>query len=347
MRRKVVLEAAAVMTAWALLFQTPVFAAGRNGLQVKGTPQRNANTVTVKPSDQSGTAVGRHDASNGVRTNPVSAAEGQRKSLNYAEARETNELRVITKTPGGRNLLVPESNNTRNRVTIRKLPSSARIPGEVLSLPDSGKEIEELIAAPEGLTSTAADNRDINKKAARNAKENSITSARYPYVSLYGDVSDSDFNDFTQYMDRIIKERPDLVNEAVNNGWKVILTSYDLNELLFGGETEGVEGCTYFPTDDSDGVIYVHAGEYSYCVIHEFGHVLDCLCNFPSQSSEFKDIYDSEAGELTDYAGESPLEFFAETFMYSMLQPDTTLTACPRAYNFIYSCLDDITRGAA
>ena len=235
----------------------------------------------------------------------------------------------ITKTPNGRNLAVARD----DKVTIKKLPEVWHTPDAVLGLPDNGKQLNEHLPAPE-----APETPVIKEKTVREIGGEAKTVSGVSYLKIHGNVTPDEYNDFLTYLNKVIEEDRELVQSAVDAGWTIVLTSEDLDDLLFDGETDGVEGCTYFPTGESPGTVYVHAGKYSYCIIHEFGHVLDSLCAYPSQTSEFKELYDSEASALTEYGQESPMEFFAEIYSNLMLQPETTKKACPAACDFIENC---------
>lgn len=253
-----------------------------------------------------------------------------------------------TVTVNGRNIAVPESfENAEKQITVRTLPGSSMNPKGILNLPDNGKELKELLPAPEGEENTSAGNPTIGRKTAEKIQKEVLASSRYPYVSLHGTVTTEQYNDFSTYMDKLIAECPYLVEEAVRQGWTIVLAEEDLDDLLFEGKTDGVEGATYFPSNGNSGTVYVHAGDHSYCVIHEFGHVLDSLSGYPSQGTGFKEIFDREAESLTEYGQSSQLEFFAEIFINLLLQPETTKQACPDACEFIGIYLGDIKEGAA
>ena len=292
-----------------------------------------------------------------VTNRNILPASNPRSSMNMSDPKQGQRLMTgssltqpekNTVTTNGRNLAVPESfENAEKQITVRTLPRSSMNPKGILNLPDNGKELKELLPAPEGEDNTAEDNPTIDSDTAEEIEDEASPSSRYPYVSIHGNVTSEQYNEFSTYMDKLIAEYPDLVEEAVRKGWTVILAEEELDDLLFDGKTNGVEGATYFPQNGSNGTVYVHAGEHSYCVIHEFGHVLDSLSGYPSQGSGFKDIFERESANLTEYGQSSQLEFFAEIFMYGMLQPETTKQACPDACEFVGIYLSDIKEGAA
>ena len=160
----------------------------------------------------------------------------------------------------------------------------------------------------------------------------------YSYVSILGNVSDSEYEDFCAYLETVIEADPQVISAFEEDDWEIILTTADLDDLLFQGQTEGVEGCTYF----NQKTIYVHAGQYSYCVVHEIGHYIDYKCNYTSKTSEFETIYKSESANLTEYGQTSATEFFAEVYEYLLLQPTTLTSSCPQAASYVESCADSL-----
>ncbi|MBQ7677571.1 MAG: hypothetical protein IJT32_04990, partial [Lachnospiraceae bacterium] len=156
-------------------------------------------------------------------------------------------------------------------------------------------------------------------------------SADYAYLYYLGDVSYDDYQMFTPYLNAVAASDPNLFETFVQNGWKIVLTPIDLNGLLFGGNADGVEGATYFP----DKTIYIHTGEYSYCVVHEMGHFLDYVRGFVSDSGSFANLYYAEGANLTSYGRSSTAEFFAEVFSYLVLDPNTAYARCPQTSAFV------------
>ncbi len=218
----------------------------------------------------------------------------------------------------------------RNNGAQKTLPQP-NIPFE-----DNG-QIQELMPVPQG----NHENPQIDQRTMQETQQlGELTESEdYSYVYLLGDVSDEEYETFSTYLDMVVAGDSDLIQLFDDSGWQIVLTSADLDDLLFRGQSSGVEGCTYF----NKHVIYVHAGDYSYCVIHELGHFLDYASNYASYGQEFEEIYRAEAASLTEYGQTSAQEFFAEVYCYSYLEPDTLAGACPQALAFVEDCLEHIS----
>lgn len=199
--------------------------------------------------------------------------------------------------------------------------------------PNAG-QITELLPPPEGSTENPQIDQGI---MGQTESEGELTqSADYDYVYLLGDVSDEQYATFSSYLTQVDEV---LRTKFEDEGWQLILTSADLDDLLFQGQTSGVMGCTYFDQK----VIYVNSGDYSYCVIHEMGHFLDYECGYESQTSDFQAIYEAEAANLTEYGQTSAAEFFAEVYQYQILENAETVSSCPNACSFVNSCLASLS----
>lgn len=201
---------------------------------------------------------------------------------------------------------------------------------------DNGK-IQEMMPIPQG----DLGNPQIDQNTLRETQQlgEQTQSDDYSYVYMLGEVSEEEYETFATYLDMVVAGDSALIETFEDSGWQIILTSADLDDLLFRGQTNGVEGCTYF----NKHVIYVHAGEYSYCVIHELGHYLDYVCNYTSYSDTFAEIFEAEAANLTEYGQTSAQEFFAEVYSYSYLEPETLASNCPQALAYVEACLDSIS----
>ena len=181
---------------------------------------------------------------------------------------------------------------------------------------------------------------ETDNDAGETQKETSeLAESEYSFVTINGDVTSSEYETFSYYLEMLNEAYPDIITTFEENGWELVLTTADLNDLLYGGQTSGVVGCTVWSTSSdgtSSGTIYVNSSEdYSYCVIHEFGHYLDVASGLPSNTDDFLTLYESESASLTEYGQTDVMEFFAEVFMYSILQPETTAESVPDSYEFV------------
>lgn len=155
------------------------------------------------------------------------------------------------------------------------------------------------------------------------------------YIEVLGNVTQEQYDTFDLYLDMV---DANLLQSFIEKGWEIILTDADLDELLFKGTTEGVMGCTYF----GEKTIYIAAGDYSYCIIHEMGHYLDFYYDFASDTEEFEAIYEDEAVNLSEYGQTSSEEFLAEIYMYAIMEPETTIQSCPQAVNYVDDLVENV-----
>ena len=159
----------------------------------------------------------------------------------------------------------------------------------------------------------------------------------YSYVQILGEVDQTAYSDFSEYLNMVLSDNMGLTSRFCSDGWNIILTSADLNDLLFSGKTSGVVGATVF----NDKTIYCNTS-YPEAVIHELGHYLDYVCGMVSSGEEFTSLYYSEASNLTEYGETSSAEFFAEVYKYIHTQPDEAWSRCPNSCAFVQNIATDI-----
>ncbi|MCR4903776.1 MAG: hypothetical protein K6A23_13020 [Butyrivibrio sp.] len=228
----------------------------------------------------------------------------------------------------------PGNNNAVNQnIQISNSGLGKIQPGSPFS--DNGK-INDSMPKPTGST----ENPQIDSQIMEETQQlGELTQSEdYNYVSILGNVSDSEYEDFCSYLETVVETDPQVMSAFEEDDWEIILTTADLDDLLFQGQTDGVEGCTYF----NQKTIYVHAGQYSYCVVHEIGHYIDYKCNFASKTSDFAEIFSSESANLTEYGQTSSTEFFAEVYEYLLLQPETLKSNCSEAASYVEACADSL-----
>ena len=181
------------------------------------------------------------------------------------------------------------------------------------------------------------------REAERNAQSGGVTEgvakSSYPYVNILGAVKPSEYDTFNSHWKKVITSDPELVNVFKNNNWKIILTTADLNQLLYNGETTGVTGCTV----ENKKAIYVQAGDHSDCVIHEMGHFLDFMAGEGSKSTAFKKLYEEEGTNLSNYGASSADEFFAEVYYYFITDPTTLKNKAPKSYSYLIDIKKSVT----
>lgn len=161
---------------------------------------------------------------------------------------------------------------------------------------------------------------------------------RIPSVESIGEVKE-------RYVHRC-EEMLSLLPESLcylftDYGWHFYVTTEDIAITEFQGEYPSVKGLTdvqslYIKVEDRDNAT-------STTILHEFGHFLDYCCNFPSEKKHFFSIMEQET-ELAqvmgmDYGLGDNEEYFAESFLWYITQPEEMEVHIPLTYQFIQHCL--------
>lgn len=92
--------------------------------------------------------------------------------------------------------------------------------------------------------------------------------------------------------------------------------------------------------------IFIHANEEKghssdYSFMHEFGHWIDYKGGNFSDSKDFPEL--PANGEVTEYAGTSRREAFAETFAQFMTKPDELKEKFPTRYEYMNNLLNSFS----
>ncbi len=167
-----------------------------------------------------------------------------------------------------------------------------------------------------------------------------VKNTEYAYLKTNGNVSQDQYDMLVNYLKIIDSEYPGITRSFQNNGWTLILTSDSLEDTIFRsevfGEGEDVQGCTVFNKKE----IFIEAGEGSYCVAHEFGHYVDYLDNFISETWGFGSLYTMEGNNLTYYGAEYGVsEYFAESVMFLIYDRATLNNRCPLTSAYVSDVL--------
>ena len=109
-----------------------------------------------------------------------------------------------------------------------------------------------------------------------------------------------------------------------NSGWHIYVTDENIAKTVFNGKYKSVQGVTLY----SDKTILIEARDVAIkeSTIHEFGHFIDYMKDFTSDSKEFKKIYAEEvnifkSGIVNSSCVRDEQEFFAETLYYIYKNP--------------------------
>lgn len=164
---------------------------------------------------------------------------------------------------------------------------------------------------------------------------------RLPSVETIGEVRE-------RYVSRC-EEMLSLLPESlrylfVDYGWHFYVTTENIAMTEFDGEYSSVKGLTdvqslYIKVEDRDNAT-------STTILHEFGHFLDYSCNFPSERNDFFAIMERETEAAQDMGMDYGLgdneEYFAESFLWYLTEPEVMEANIPLTYKFIQHCLSEM-----
>lgn len=164
---------------------------------------------------------------------------------------------------------------------------------------------------------------------------------RLPSVETIGEVRE-------RYVNRC-EEMLSLLPESlrylfVDYGWHFYVTTENIAITEFHGEYPAVKGLTdvqslYIKVEDRDNAT-------STTVLHEFGHFLDYCCNFPSERNVFFSIMEQETEAAQDMGMDYSLgdneEYFAESFLWYLTEPEEMEAYIPLTSDFIHHCLSEM-----
>lgn len=126
-------------------------------------------------------------------------------------------------------------------------------------------------------------------------------------------------------------------------GWHFYVTAEDIAMTEFDGEYSSVKGVTdverlYIKVEDRDNATDT-------TILHEFGHFLDYCCDFPSEKNEFLAVMAQETDLASAmgmvYGLDDNEEYFAESFLWYLTEPEKMETHIPLTYAFIDRCLSE------
>lgn len=133
-----------------------------------------------------------------------------------------------------------------------------------------------------------------------------------------------------------------VLNYLNTNGWVFYISGTEITSRYKGDVKGSIAGFTNYDTNE----VYIRGSESSirYCFLHEVGHVVDKMLNFPSYESEWKTIYNEEKNKLSvfSYDGHyksTPQEYFAEVYSESLINPVRCKNTAPKSYYYIKEVL--------
>ncbi len=179
------------------------------------------------------------------------------------------------------------------------------------------------------------------KEPATAEEMNVYMADKLPSVETIGEVRE-------RYVNRC-EEMLSLLPESlrylfVDYGWHFYVTTENIAITEFHGEYPAVKGLTdvqslYIKVEDRDNAT-------STTVLHEFGHFLDYCCNFPSERNDFLAIMEQETEAAQDMGMDYGLgdneEYFAESFLWYLTEPEKMEAYIPLTGDFIRRCLTEM-----
>ena len=140
---------------------------------------------------------------------------------------------------------------------------------------------------------------------------------------------------FYAELDLIPEEELDII---LSSGWDIILTDEDFG--YENGFDMSICGLTLY----DDKTIYVSASNWAIrrSTIHEVGHALDYELGYPSDTKEFREIFEEEKYNFTDCTSigdnheiSDVYEYFASVYQNMILDYEETAAEVPKTVNFI------------
>lgn len=121
----------------------------------------------------------------------------------------------------------------------------------------------------------------------------------------------------------------EILSRMEEDGWKIIITNQRNLEKEYNFDFE-IYGLTDFSKKEI--LVYANSTAIKYSIPHEIGHYVDSILDFISQSTEWKDIFQREQGDIPKIKSDlrdnyfilynTPEEFFAECFGAYILMKD-------------------------
>lgn len=159
-------------------------------------------------------------------------------------------------------------------------------------------------------------------------------------VQTIGEVQDRYVSRSTEMLSLLPKQLRYLYADY---GWHFYVTAEDIAVTEFDGEYASVKGVT----DVERLYIKVEARDNATgtTILHEFGHFLDYCCDFPSEKNEFLAVMEQETALASAmgmaYGLGDNEEYFAESFLWYLTEPEQMERHVPLTYAFISRCLSE------
>lgn len=166
------------------------------------------------------------------------------------------------------------------------------------------------------------------------------------------DSSQFEVDDFLSYscdesLNESLQRYIDKVPDHVLNAIRSIGYEMELVEEA-GADFQLIGVCGVTNTNDKRILIQAKESKFRKSVVHEIFHAYDDYLSFISESSEFKEIYESEKEKfkVCDYHSTHYLsnvrEYFAEACQEYIYHPDDLKISTPKTYEFIEDCINRV-----
>ena len=151
-----------------------------------------------------------------------------------------------------------------------------------------------------------------------------------------GYVDDS----YVEIVNQQLSVIPSYLQDAfVKDGWSVYVTELDIGQTYYPGQFDMVMATTNY--DESRILIEDRMDAVRESPIHEVGHWFDIYLGLVSNTEIFTGIYNEESAAFIRAYGtdcvRDEMEFFAEGFLYYIVNPAKLQSVSPQLYQFIHS----------
>lgn len=176
-----------------------------------------------------------------------------------------------------------------------------------------------------------------------NTTEKEILVDYSKYIDTEGNIDDK----IISYLESRLHYIPNTItNNYFDNGGRILITDKNISKTYYKeynfGNIIGLH-------DARKNIIYMSNSQYAIdnALIHEFGHVLDYICEWDSMNESFSQIFKKEKDtfqvqSVDGHYKTNEREFFAEVFQEYILHPDTCKSSAPNAFDFVHNKINSL-----
>ena len=248
-----------------------------------------------------------------------------------------NNLKVETVRPGTVN---STDASESNEIITQKMTEMTTEAGTKVTAEKVTENTTE--AVTEVATEKTTDNTIEVSENTESAEEIKLSKEELVYPDFF-EVQDGYDPDIAAEVLRYYYMIPENVRSSFeNNGWKVICSATPVEEIC--GFDYSIRGCT----DEDKMVIYINNKECTKnTIIHEMGHYIEYVCDYPEHTDEFAIIYNEEVNTFLSETSSGPentgtvCEYFAEAY-YQIVQEPSVKDKIPKTYEYIMEYVNEI-----